>query len=181
MSDKSKPFTTIVDYATGRKIPCVGAEENRQRLEKFLVEKKGFARRDLRIDEDLALSIQGKAYRSQVDLVVRVGEADTAVMAFKCCAASPGSREREIVSAARLLEKYQIPFAVASDGRTATVLDTLTGRKIGEGLEAVPSKSEALKHLSSIEPQPLAPEKVEREKLIFRTYDMENVNVSRNL
>jgi hypothetical protein len=180
MSDV-KPYTTIVDYATGREIPCVGAEENRQRLEKFLVEKKGFAREDLCIDVDLELLIQGKTYRSQVDLVVRVGKGDTAVMAFKCCAASPGSREREIVSAARLLEPYQIPFAVASDGLTAMVMDTLTGRKIGQGLEAIPSKSDARKHLTSIGLQPLAPEKVGREKLIFRTYDMENVNVGRHL
>jgi hypothetical protein len=92
-----------------------------------------------------------------------------------------GSREREVLAAARLLENYQIPLAVVSDGRTAVVLDTRTGRKISEGLKTLPNKAQALEKLASLQLLPYPAERLEREKLIFRTYDVENVNVARNL
>jgi hypothetical protein len=35
--------------------------------------------------------------------------------------------------------------------------------------------------MTSIPPEPLSTQRREKEKLIFRTYDSDNVNVSRNL
>jgi len=102
-------------------------------------------------------------------------------MAIKCAAGSLGSREREIVAAARLLKDYQIPFAVVSDGQTAIVLDTVSGKKTGEGMAAIPSKEAAGRMLDSCQPISLPADRREREKLIFRTYDSDNVNVQRNL
>jgi hypothetical protein len=102
-------------------------------------------------------------------------------MVIKCSAGSLGSREREIVAAARLLDEYQIPCAVVSDGKTAVVLDTVTGKKIGDGLEAIPSKQEAIAKLKSFTPVGFPENRREREKLIFRTYDIENVNVQRKV
>ncbi|MCK5206305.1 MAG: hypothetical protein KAR15_20625, partial [Desulfobacterales bacterium] len=99
----------------------------------------------------------------------------------KCAAASLGSREREILAAARLLAENQLPFSVVSDGKTAIVLDTVSGKKLGEGLNAILSKKEAREKLKAIKPLPFPKEKQEREKLIFRSYDRMNVNVSRNL
>ena len=103
------------------------------------------------------------------------------MIAIKCAAASLGSREREILAAARLLDEYQVPFAVVSDGKTAIVLDTAAGKKIGEGLHAIPSKEEALRMQDSLKHLPFPKERLEREKLIFRTYDSMNVNVQRNV
>jgi hypothetical protein len=102
-------------------------------------------------------------------------------MAFKCAAASLGSREREILAAARLAGENQIPLSVVSDGSTAIVLDTVSGRKLGEGLDAIPSKEQARVKLTHLKEQPYPEEKREREGLIFRTYDSMNVNVGRNL
>ena len=109
------------------------------------------------------------------------GYGSTRFMAIKCAAASLGSREREILAAARLLGENQLPFSVVSDGKTAIVLDTVSGKKLGQGLIAIPSKEEAQEKLKAIKPLPFPKEKREREKLIFRSYDSMNVNVSRNL
>jgi hypothetical protein len=102
-------------------------------------------------------------------------------MAIRCAAGSLGSREREIVAAARLLDDCLIPLSVVSDGKTAIVLDTASGKKTGDGLDAIPSKKEAIKKLESLELQPFPANRREKEKLIFRTYDSENVNVQRNI
>ena len=181
MTQTLKPYKMITDFVTGKDVPNIGAEENRQVIERFLVEQKGYLKEDIQIDTDIEMTIAGESYRSQLDLVVSADGGKTRFMAIRCAAASLGSREREIVAAARLLDDYQIPISVASDGQTAIVLDTVSGKKIGTGMEAIPSKEEAVEKLKSIELQPFPKERLEREKLIFRTYDSDNINVQRNV
>ena len=171
----------ITDFVTAKEIPNVGAEENRQMVERFLVNEKGFSKEDIEVDVDIEMTVAGEPYRSQIDLVVSIDGGATRFMAIKCAAASLGSREREILAASRLLSENQVPFTVVSDGKTAIVLDTVTGRKLGEGLNAIPSKDEAREKLKILPLQPYPKEKLEREKLIFRTYDSMNVNVQRNV
>ena len=181
MSDTLKPYKMITDFVTGRDVPNIGAEENRQAVERFLVEQKGYLKEDIQIDLDIEMTFAGKPYRSQLDLAVSADGGKTHFMAIRCAAGSLGSREREIVAAARLLDDYQIPVSVTSDGKTAIVMDTVSGKKTGEGMDAIPSKNEAIESLKSLELQPFPKERLEREKLIFRTYDSENVNVQRNI
>jgi len=181
VSDTLKPYTTITDFVTGREIPNVGAEENRQAVARYLVNEKGYSKDDIGVDIDIELVIAGEPYRSQVDLVVQTGAGSLPIMVIKCAAGSLGSREREIVAAARLLENYQIPYAVVSNGKTAVVLDTVAGKKTGEGMAAIPSKEAAIRMLDSYRPISLPAQRLAREKLIFRTYDSENVNVQRNI
>jgi len=176
-----KPYTMITDFVTGKNLPNIGAEENRQVIERFLVEQKGYLKEDIQIDADIEMTVAGELYRSQLDLVVSTNGGKTRFMAVRCVAGSLGSREREIVAAARLLDNYQIPLSVVSDGKTAIVLDTVTGEKTGEGMDAIPSKKKAIKKLESHELQPFPKDRLEKEKLIFRTYDSENVNVQRNI
>ena len=181
MAELPKPYKMIIDYVTGKEVPEVGAEANRQAISRLLVEEKGFAKEDIEIDVDIAFEVAGEPYRSQVDLVVVIGPDRTRYMAVKCVAGSIGSCEREIVAAARLLVSYQIPIAVTTDAESAIVLDTISGKKIGEGLDAIPDKNLALKDLETRTLQPYPGERLERERLIYRTYNSEYVNVARNL
>jgi hypothetical protein len=152
-------------------------------VEQYLVNEKGFSKEDVAVDVDIEITFAGELYCSQIDLVVSLGDGhgSTRFMAIKCAAASLGSREREILAAARLLGENQLPFSVVSDGKTAIVLDTVSGKKLGEGMNAIPSKAQAQEKLKEIEPLPFPKEKREREKLIFRSFDSMNVNVGRNL
>jgi hypothetical protein len=170
-----KQVDTLIDFVTGREIPDIGAEANRQAFERILVEQKGFEKGDIAVDAPLALVVAGEGYNSRVDLVVSAG--GRPMMAVKCAAGSLGSREREILAAARLLENYQIPVSVVTDGRDATVLDTFSGERLGEGIDAVPPKDELTRMSEEQQRVPFPEKRLEREKLIFRTYDMENVNI----
>ena len=181
MTDTLKPYSMIIDFVTGHEIPNIGAEENRQAVAQYLVNAKGYSKDDIELDVNIDLTIAGEPYHSRVDLVVRVSGEKLRIMAIKCAAGSLGSREREIVAAARLLENYQIPYTVVSDGKTAIVLDTVSGKKTGAGMAAIPSKEAAVGMLDSYRPISLHADRLEREKLIFRTYDSENVNVLREL
>jgi hypothetical protein len=171
----------IFDNVTGKDIPNIGAEANRQAVVKYLLDAKGYSKGDIRRDAPIEITVAGENYRSQVDLVISVNSGQIRAMVIKCAAGSLGSREREALAAARLLEDYQIPYAVVSDGRTAVVLDTVSGKKVAEGMDAIPSKEAVLKRLQDAGPEEFPRERREREKLIFRTYDSQNVNVQRNL
>ncbi len=164
----------IVDYISGRQIPNAGAEANRQAVERLLVETKNYAREEIEVDAPITLDMGQEHYRSCVDLVVKVK--GHSYMAVKCAPGSLASREREIIAAARLLKAYQIPLAVASDGRTAIVWDVVSGDKMGDGLEAIPSRQEAETAFDPHRLLPLGAPRRMRQQLIFRSYDSMNVH-----
>jgi len=174
-----KPFEMITDFVTGIRVPNIGAEENRQKVERFLVDTKGYDRDDIEVDVPIEIEIGGEPYRSRIDLVAGVD--GKRFMVIKCAAGSLGSREREALSAARLINPCPLLRAVVSDGKTALVMDAISGKNIDDGMEAIPSKEAAKTVLNAAGSKPLTKQHLEREKLIFRTYDMMNVNVSRSI
>ncbi len=97
----------ITDFITGETLPNVGAEENRQAVEHFLVEKCGFAKAAIRVNVPLSVTVKGEAYHGRVDLAVSAK--GRTMMVIKCVAGSPGSWLREMVAAARLLEESPFP------------------------------------------------------------------------
>lgn len=165
---------TLTDFVTGRQIPNRGAEGNRQLVERHLVEVKEYAVREIEVDLPIALVISGRTYRSSLDLVVRVN--GWRYMVIKCAAGSLGSREREVIAAARLLDDYQIPLAVASDGLTAIVWDTISGKRMGQGLNAIPTRHEARQRFDPARLLPLAESRRARQALVFRSYDSMNIH-----
>ncbi|MDM8536832.1 2,3-bisphosphoglycerate-independent phosphoglycerate mutase [Desulfobacterales bacterium HSG17] len=164
----------IIDNITGRVLPDLGAEANRQKLEHFLMAQRGFDRKDIDVDSKIEFEINGENYISKIDLVIRVK--GKRFMCIKCAPGSLGSREKEILSASRILDTYQIPFSAVSDGKTAIVFNTVNGKKIREGLEAIPTKDEAVEQMSGLPLFPLSDKRRVKEQLIFRSYDSMNVN-----
>ncbi len=168
------------DYLTGQEIPNIGAEANRQAVARFLVETKGYPTAAILRDAPLEIEVAGEPYRSRIDLLVMAGQPPRPFMAVKCAAGSLGSREREIVSAGRVYGEHQVPLAVVSDGCNAIVLDTVSGRKIAEGMNAIPDAREADRQMATLAPAPYPPERLEREKRVFQTYDQANVHIVRS-
>ena len=164
----------ITDYITGKTIRNIGPEASRQIFEKFLVREKGYEKKDIKVDEELIVQFKGEDYISAIDLVVFCRK--KALMAITCVAGSIGSYEREILAGARLVYDFQVPFAVSTDARDAVIMDTLSGKRTGQGLEAIPSKKDALKMIHSIEYKPFDENKKEREMIIYRSFNLEKVN-----
>lgn len=169
----------IIDYITGKPKANAGAEANRQAVERVLVEVKGFDKGQIEVDAPIVLIMGDERYQSSVDLVVRVH--GMRFMAVKCAAGALASREREVVAAARLLEDYQVPLAVASDGKNAIVWDTVSGRCLGEGLDAIPTALQALETFNAAALVPLDEQRRVRQQLIFKSYDSMNVHRSSDL
>ncbi len=168
MPRSERPEETLIDFITGRTIPNHGAEENRQAVERLLVEVKGYNREDIEVDVEMPLEVEGEYFSSTVDLTVRVN--GSRYMIIKCAAGSLSSREREVIAAARLIEDYQVPVSVASDGESAMVWDTVSGDLIGKGLDAIPSQSAAAAAFDLGRSVSLEDSRRRRQMLIYRTY-----------
>jgi len=180
MTTVQKPYDMIADFITGDLVPNIGSEENRQTLERFLVEEKGYDKADIQVDAAIVVSFKGEPYRSTVDILICLG--NIRFMLIKCAAGAIDTWEREILAAARVFDKdYQVPFCAVCDGKNALVIDTLTGKRTGNHLDAILSKAEAVRVLKNIALQPLPENRFTKEQMIFRSYDLENINVKRNI
>jgi hypothetical protein len=168
---------TVVDFVTGRPKANAGAEANRQAVERLLIDGKGYGRQEIEVDAPITLEMADGCYRSTVDLIVRVH--GLRYMVIKCAPGALASREREVTAAARLLEPYQIPLAVASDGSDAIVWDVVTGKIIGEGIAAIPAKAQALATFDVSTVVPLDQRRLGRQQLIFKSYDSMNIHKAR--
>lgn len=166
----------LIDFVTGKPVANIGAEANRQAVERYLVDEKGYLKSDIAVDLKIEFPVAGDVYQSRIDLVVSVDGRQ--VMVIKCAAGSLDSRQKEVVSAARVLGEYRIPFSVASDGQTAIIYDAVAGKKIGEGLQQIPAPDAARERLRQFTPVEVSADRLERDRLVFRSYDSMNVNVS---
>lgn len=160
----------VVDYVTGRKFPDTPVERVRQKLERFLVEIKGYSKEDIEVDVGREIVVDSEKVDLRAELVVNVE--GKRFMVIKC---EPPTRfiiplERRTISIARLLFSTLIPIAVLTNGNDTEVIDAITGKIIGESLAEIPSKDEAIKMLGNINVEELPEEKIEKEKRILATF-----------
>jgi len=130
-------------------------ERIRQKIERLLVEDKGYSKKDIEVDRKFEI-VLGEEKR---------------LMVIKCVRNPLVSREREVLACARILDVYQTPFAVITNGEDAEVLDTISGEVIGYGLDAIPSKSQALEALRVTEFKKLLEKRIEGKKRIYLAFE----------
>ncbi|MBI4848858.1 MAG: type I restriction enzyme HsdR N-terminal domain-containing protein [Nitrospirae bacterium] len=141
----------------------------RHRIERFLLEAKGYSRDEIETACEFDVTIGCEAVKSTVDLAVCIN--GKRIVSIKCAPDSLVSRERHALACARLLDSYQVPFAVVTDGLDAIVLDTVSGDVIGESMNAIPSKKHLASAIAQIEFIKLDSKRIEKEKRIVRAFD----------
>ncbi|MBU1002106.1 MAG: type I restriction enzyme HsdR N-terminal domain-containing protein [Proteobacteria bacterium] len=161
---------TLCDYLTGEEIEETTYEDCRQALSRMLVEERGYPREQLRPKVGVNFPIDGKNYCRVVDLVA-YGDDGRPLLVLFFTAGQPGTFDREIVAAARLIEGGPAPLAVATDTTQAVLHETAKGKLVGSGLdEAIPRWD----HLLQLAAEHLAPvldeARRERERRILFTY-----------
>ena len=167
MSHACQLDETITDFITGKETPDCDDEQIRQSIERLLVNEKGYARDEIEVDRPFTITADGGG-NGRAELVIFVE--GKPFMSIKSQRGSLVSREQESLAAARLCFPVQIPLTVVTNGQDAEILDTLTGKVIDEGLDAIPDKAEALRRLPSLELKPLPEEKKERQERIYLAF-----------
>lgn len=130
---------------------------------------KGYSKEDIEKDSAFDIELDGEKTTVSIDYIITIN--GRRLMVIKCSPGALDSRQRHIVSFARVVDSYQIPLAVATDGLKALIFDALTGRLIKEGLEFIPSKVEAEKLTTTLKFIPFPSEKLEREKRVLLAFE----------
>lgn len=159
-----------VDFITGQPIVDTLDERARQKIARLLVEDKGYSKGDIEVRRKIPLTVDGNRATARVDFIIRLEGRAFAVIIF-----GPGSlvsRERPALAAARLVERYEVPFAVVTNGEDAELLETRSGRVIAEGLDAIPSKEEALERIGTLTFEELSEKRLEKEQRILYVFDV---------
>lgn len=161
------------DYVTGESLPDTDDERYRQKLARFLVEKKGYTREDLEMRHKIETLFAGQFVVSKIDIVVRLEGKRFMLLRY-----GPGSlvtRERPAVAAARVLfEDQLVPLAVVTNGEDAEILDVRTKEVIGRGLGGIPDRAAAGAMMKGFDFSPYS-ERVKREgeRRILNAFDIE--------
>jgi len=145
-------------------------------IEEFLINNKGYSKDEIETDTEFDVVIGNEICKSKADIIISIG--DKKLILIKCSVGALVSRERQAIACARVINSYQIPFAVVTDGNHAEVLDTLTGEVINEGLEKIPSRDELKKMMERIEFKELPPNRAEKEKRILLAFDAIKCSIS---
>ena len=147
-------------------------ERYRQKISRFLVEERGFKKSDLEVRRKIETLFGGQFVVSHIEAVIMITGRRLVVVRY-----GPGSlvtRERPAVAAARVLDQdYIIPLAIVTNGEDAEILDTITGKVIGQGIDAFPDRQQLLE-LAETDPVPgLMGDRREKELRILNAFDIE--------
>jgi hypothetical protein len=161
---------TIRDFLTGRSVPDSDDEQIRQGIERLLVTNKGYLAEEVEVDRRFELDLDGRKWDGVAGLVVRIR--DHPFMHISCHRGSIVTREHESLAASRLAYDVVVPYTVVTNGQEAELLDTHTGRVVAEGLEALPTRDQAIEMLPNLAFEPLAAKKREKNARIYLAYEV---------
>ncbi len=161
------------DYLTGEELTDTDDERIRQEISRYMVEQKNYHKDQLLPRLYIETLFTTHFVRSTIDLTVTAKDRPFLIIRY-----GPGSlvsRERSAIAAARvLLPDYRIPLAVVTNGRDAEIIDTATGKIIGNGLESIPDRVAAEELITTLTFLPRQNDlDLEREKRILNAFDVE--------
>ena len=158
----------VDDFITGRQLPDSDNERIRQKLEKFLVEEKGYAPDMITVDHPFGIHCKDDSESATADLVVTVH--GKPLMLMQCHRGSIVTRHREAISASRLAMDVVIPITVVTNGEDLDILDTWTSDVRAGGWESLPDFSEANELVDQEKFEPWPDHKRERESRVFLAF-----------
>ncbi len=133
------------DYLTGEPLDDTHDERYRQKIARFLVSEKEYAREDIGARIPLVVTAGARKGRLWVDYAVTVD--DRMAMVIKYAPGSLVTRHRPTLAISRLIMPYQIPVVIVTNGETADILDGDRGTLIASGFEHIPSRASLLQNV----------------------------------
>ena len=161
----------LEDFLTGKTLEDTLDERYRQKIARLLVAEKGYRRAEIESRRDLLLEADHRRAVIKIDFVVRL--AGKAVMVVRFGPGSLVSRERPALAVSRLIEAYQVPVAVVTNGEDAEILDAASGRVVGRGLGAIPPRATLAAAASEYDFARIPPERAAMESRVAYCYEVD--------
>ncbi len=154
----------LEDYLSHLELPQV-----QRRIVEFLMADKGYGQADMEVNKEFHVALPELSFPVKADIVLKIG--DMRFLALKCVMSSMESWERHSLAFCRVADTSQIPYAVVTDGEGARLIDVIKGGVISEGLDAIPSRQDAVRMAQEYASCPYAKERCEREKRILHAFE----------
>ncbi|WP_022668312.1 type I restriction enzyme HsdR N-terminal domain-containing protein [Desulfospira joergensenii] len=132
----------LIDFLSGRVLADTHDERYRQKLARLLIMNLGYAKEDIRKETELTVSAGSQRAKLKIDFLVQAR--DKTGMVIKYAPGSLVTRRLSNLALSRIIHPYQIPVIVTTNGEDAEIIDGITGRVTGHGLDAVPGKKTLL-------------------------------------
>jgi len=143
MTTQANPHHLVLgelkDFLTGSIIPDTLDERYRQKIAEILVVKCGFKKEEISSNSVINVTAGEKRAKVKVDFLIRLN--NRIVMLIKYSPGSLVTRQLSTVGLSRIIEPYQIPVAVITNGEDAHIIDGSSGKVTAEGLDNLPIKS----------------------------------------
>jgi hypothetical protein len=162
----------LVDFLTGKIMKDTHDERLRQEVARALVLQKGYDRKDIRSGEKIPVTCNEN--RALVPLTFRIVLHQRTAMIVKYGPGSLLTRRRPALALSRLVAPYQVPFVVVTNGRDAEVLSGDSGGRLGEGLDAIPTKGRLLRLVAVASWTPMTERQLEMESRILYAYEVDD-------
>jgi hypothetical protein len=141
----------------------------KQMVLEFLIREKHFKPEEIETNPEFRLPLGDSEITVHIDFVVNLPTAS--FMIIQCSSSSLEAWERYVTSFARVIKDYQIPYAVVTDGEDAQIIDVLSGRLIGESLDKLFNRQEALNKMKDFKKIPCPVNRLEKEKRIVYAFE----------
>jgi hypothetical protein len=162
----------LTDFITGEILKDTHDERYRQKLAHLLVESKGYRKADIIPRCELLINA-GEDRRARIKVDFKISLFGRTCMIIKYGPGSLVTRQRPALAAARLLESYQIPFVVVTNGESADILAGASGKVISSGLETIPSRTELRRMTASAAFDSILPQRAEMESRILYVFEVD--------
>jgi len=127
------------DFLSGEEIEDSHDERYRQKIARILVAEMGFFKEQIENKVKIELrSASGK--RGSIWLDFKITIKNRVMMIIKYGPGSIVTRETPAIAISRLIESYQIPVVVVTNGEDALVIDGESGSIISYGLDSIPDR-----------------------------------------
>jgi hypothetical protein len=140
----------------------------KQTVWEILTKEKKFNPDEIEIDPEFKLTLSDREFTVGVDFIVNCPSASFMVIR---CATAIESWERYVISFARVIKDYQIPYAVVTDGDKARIIDVLKGSLVSESMSGLFNRQEALEKMMDFKKTPCPSNRLEREKRIVYAFE----------
>jgi hypothetical protein len=161
----------LEDYITGEVLADTHDERYRQKIARFLVEEKGYAKADIAPRISLVVAAGDRKGRLTVDFAIAVDGRTAMVIKY-----APGSlvtRHRPTLAISRLVAPRQVPVVVVTNGESADILDGVSGALTATGFDGIPSRKILARQQEGIDFEPVSDDRREMEARIVYAFEIE--------
>jgi hypothetical protein len=161
----------LVDFLTGDIITDTHDERYRQKVARFLVQNKGYTKEQIEPLRPLSIAVGKNRGQIRIDFSIRLKGKIAMIIKY-----GPGSlvtRYRPTLAMARLVEPYQVPIAVVTNGKDAHVLDGVKGNLISKGLISLPSAQQLVNLAGKASFSQISDKRTEMEARIVYCYEID--------